>query len=106
MKKRRRFTDQFKADAIALVENGGSVEEVARDLDIETSCLYAWRRKANAQSENLGSEGQRAVGELPGADEVLGLRREIDRLQRENFILKKAAVILGTDSQPSVTKLS
>lgn len=106
MKKRKRFTDQFRADAVALVESGRSVEAVARDLDVETSCLYAWRRKAKAQLENFGSEGERAVGEQPVADEVLELRRQVDRLQRENNILKKAAVILGTDSQPSVTKSS
>ena len=49
----------------------------------------------------FGSEGLRAVGEEPAADELPRLRREILTLKLENDILKKAAVILGTRAQPS-----
>ena len=52
------------------------------------------------QPAQLGSEGGRAVGEEPAADELRRLRREIANLKLENDILKKAAVILGTKPQP------
>ena len=45
----------------------------------------------------LGSGGVRAVGEEPAADELRRLRRENANLKLENDILKKAAVILGTN---------
>ena len=43
------------------LEAGRPVLEVARDFEIETSCLYAWIRKAKKQSEQFGSEGLRAA---------------------------------------------
>jgi len=38
----------------------------------------------------------RAVGEQSEADALRALRRQVARLQAENDILKKAAIILGT----------
>ena len=92
---RKRYTAEFKAQAVGLVGLGKPVVEVAEDLAIGTSLLYGWMRKG-AQPGQLGSEGLRAVGEEPAADELPRLRREIATLKLENDILKKAAVILGT----------
>ena len=92
---RRRFTAEFKAQAVALVDAGKPVAEVAQDLEISEGGLYAWVRQS-AQPAQLGSAGLRAVGEEPAADELRRLRRENANLKLENDILKKAAVILGT----------
>jgi len=92
---RRRYTAEFKAQAISLVEMGKPVGEVAQDLEISEGVLYAWVRKGSPATQ-LGSPGRRAGGEPPAADELRGLRREIAHLKLENDILKKAAVILGT----------
>ena len=43
---RRTFTPQFKKDAVALVEAGRSVNEVAHDLGIARSLLQRWRRSS------------------------------------------------------------
>jgi len=91
---RRRFSADFRAQAVELVGLGKPVPEVAEDLGIGTSILYRWVRAAH-----LGSEGHRAVGEEAAADEVRRLRRENANLRLENDILKKAAVILGTKPQ-------
>lgn len=95
---RRRYSSEFKAQAISLVEMGKPVGEVAEDLEISEGVLYAWVRKG-APANQLGSAGPRAVGERPGADELGRLRREITQLKLENDILKKAAVILGSRTQ-------
>lgn len=95
---RKRYTAEFKAQAIGLVELGKPVPDVARDLGISEGVLYGWVRK-NSQAAQLGSEGLRAVGEEPAADELRRLRRENANLKLENDILKKAAVILGTKPQ-------
>jgi transposase len=92
---RKRYTAEFKAQAIGLVGVGKPVSDVARDLGISEGLLYKWVRKGS-QAAHLGSEGLRAVGEEPAADEVRRLRRENANLKLENDILKKAAVILGT----------
>jgi transposase len=92
---RKRYTPEFKAQAVELVGLGKPVAEVAEDLGISSSILYGWVRK-DAQPAQFGSEGGRAVGEAPAADELRRLRRENAHLKLENDILKKAAVILGT----------
>ena len=104
VKKRRRFTAEFKAQAVELVEAGSDVQSVAADLDIDPSCLYSWYKKAKSQPANLGSGGQRAVGEETEADEIRRLRAENARLSRENMVLKKAAIILGTSNHSSDEK--
>lgn len=95
---RKRYTPEFKAQAVGLVNLGKPVSEVAEDLGIGSSLLYGWVQK-EAQPTQVGSEGLRAVGEQPAADELRRLRREIADLRLENDILKKAAVILGTKPQ-------
>jgi transposase len=96
---RRRYTAEFKAQAVELVNHGKPVPEVAEDLGIGANILYRWARKASTPAQ-LGSEGLRAVGEEAAADELRRLRREMIDLKLENDILKKAAVILGTKPQP------
>ena len=95
---RKRYTAEFKAQAVELVALGKSVPEVAEDLEVGAGILYGWVRKG-AQPAQLGSAGHRAGGEEPAADELRRLRREITNLKLENDILKKAAVILGTKPQ-------
>ncbi len=92
---RRRYNEEFKARAVDLVRSGRAVPEVAQELGIGRGILYRWVGKVNRAAE-LGSEGPGAAGEETAADELRGLRRENTRLKLENDILKKAAVILGT----------
>lgn len=102
MKQRKRYTTEFKAQAVELLATGKPVPELAQELRISSNLLYNWR--AEAQSPQLGSAGVPAPGGNPGADELRALRRENARLQIENDILKKAAVILGTKIQVSSGK--
>jgi len=99
----KRYTSDFKAQAVELVGLGKPVPEVAKDLGVGTSILYGWVRK-DAPPAQLGSAAPRAVGEEPAADELRRLRREIASFKLENDILKKAAVILGTKPQPQLAR--
>lgn len=89
---RRRYSAEFKAQAIGLVEHGKPVAEVAQELEISEGVLYAWVRQ--------GAPAGHAAGEEPAANELGRLRREVAKLKMENDILKKAAVILGTKPLP------
>ena len=102
IRSRKRYTAEFKAQAVALLETGKPIAEVAQELCIASDLLYSWRRLS--QGSQLGSAGARAAGELSEADELRALRRENLRLQQENDILKKAAVILGTKLPPNAGK--
>ena len=98
-KSRKRYTAEFKAQAVELLEAGRPVPELAEELCISSNLLYAWRRAA--ERAQVGSEGLRAVGERDEADDLRAMRRELARLRQENDILKKAAVILGTKPRPN-----
>lgn len=101
-KTRRRFTAEFKAQAVELLAAGRPAAELAHELGIGLDLIYAWRRKA--QGEQIRSAATPAGGESGAAEELLSLRREVALLRQENDILKKAAVILGTRPPSSDAK--
>jgi len=90
--KRRKYTDEFKAEAVRLVlEQGLSVSQVAEDLGISRNLLSTWRKKI---SEDItGSD------EVSSAKEVERLRRENAVLREERDILKKAARYFAKESK-------
>jgi transposase len=95
-KPRRTFTPEFKVQAVKLVtEQGRSVAEAARDLDLSESLLRGWKQA-------LAAEGDRAFpgqGHLPALEEELRrLRAENKRLQMERDILKKATAFFARES--------
>lgn len=99
---RKRYTAEFKSQAVALVKMGKPVAEVSHELCIGSGVLYEWLRMA-APSAPVDSP---AISSTPGAQEseaqeLRRLRREMADLKLENDILKKAAVILGTKTPHS-----
>ncbi|WP_138289708.1 transposase [Peteryoungia desertarenae] len=60
---RRRWSDDFKARAVAeALEPGSSVSAIARRLDIHPSQLFSWRRAAlGPHKKSIGSSGHQAV---------------------------------------------
>jgi len=101
-KPRQRYSPEFKAQAVELIGTGKPVTQIAEELCIGSNLLYKW--KLQSQGVQVGSEGPRAVGERSAADDLRSLRRENAFLRVENDILKKAAIILGTRTQPNFEK--
>ena len=94
-RQRRQFTDEFKAGAVRLVvEEGRSVTQVAKDLDLTASALGEWVKRAKAD------QGRGAVGVVTSSerDELARLRRENRQLKMERDILKKAAAFFAKES--------
>ncbi len=91
MRKRRRFSQEFKIDAVSMVvDQGRDLYEVAKELEIRPDILRKWRKK-------FESDGQSAFpgsGRLkPEEADLRRLRRENERLRMERDILKKAVAI-------------
>jgi transposase len=84
----RRFTVEFKREAVALVrERGVSVAQAARDLGLHVNLLHRWIKAAR----NHGSEAFPGHGRLrPDDAEMARLKRELARAKAERDILKKA----------------
>ena len=93
MTKRRRYSEEFKREAVCLVtEEGYSTAEAARSLGIHANLLRTWRRKyASAESADTAmSEDERK--------ELHRLREENRRLRMEREILKKAAAFFANEN--------
>lgn len=94
-KTRRRFSDEFKADAVSLViDQGYSVSEAARRLGVERSVLDRWCRKHRQQGS--GTPGRQ---EDDRDAEIKKLREEVRKLQIEKDILKKGGLVLNRSMQ-------
>ncbi|MEE3624769.1 transposase [Nitrospirillum sp. BR 11752] len=96
---RRSFTDEFKQEAVALLESSGRpLEHIARELGIQPSMLRNWRRRVDRPGQAPQVPKQQAVPAQAVADpaaEIARLRRENERLRMEREILKKTLSILS-----------
>lgn len=94
-RKRRAFSDEFRASAVRLVlEEGKSISEVARDLDLTPSGLGEWVKQAKAD-RGAGPPGAVTSSER---EELTRLRQENRKLKMEREILKKAAAFFAKES--------
>ena len=92
---RRKYTDEFKAGAVRLVlDEGKTVGQVARDLDLTDSALRVWVERARAD-RGKGKPGALTTAER---EELARLRKENRRLLMERDILKKAAAFFAKES--------
>lgn len=88
-RKRRRFTEEFKAEAVQMLLDGHSAGPICQRLGLSSpNILYRWKR------ELIRRGGSTATG-LDGR--VRELEAELRRVERERDILKKALVIFGRD---------
>ena len=93
---RRKFTREFKLEAIRLIrERGVSYVQAAQDLGVHQSVLRNWV-KAFADDPQHAFPGQ---GQMkPEQAEIALLRRELTKLKAERDILKKAAAYFAKES--------
>jgi len=96
MTTRKRYTKEFKLDAIRLVtERGYSGAEAARNLGINANMLRRWVREYGSDE----SQAFRGNGKLtPEQAELRRLRAENRQLKLEREILKKAAAFFAKES--------
>jgi transposase-like protein len=89
--KRRRFTAEFKAEAVKrLLEGGKGLSEVATELGLSPGRLSGWR------SEHLAAGSAEALAQRKAEQaELQRLKRENKRLGEEVEILRKAAAFFA-----------
>ena len=92
-KTRRKFTAEFKAEAVALSRQAGmTVAQAASDLGLTAGQLYRWQKEL----AKLGGEAFPGNGRLrPAEEELARLRRENAQLRMERDILKKATAFFA-----------
>ena len=86
-KRRRRFTEEFKREAVALLMDGHSASSVAERLGLSNpNLLYRWKSALLTESGPIAESLETRVRQLEA---------ELQRVTRERDILKKALAIFG-----------
>lgn len=97
MTTRKKYTKEFKLDAISLVLDQEYTRiEAARSLEINGTMLGRWIKEH--QSDD--AQAFRGNGKLtPEQEEIRKLKRQVKRLEMEKDILKKATVFFAKETK-------
>ena len=94
--RRRKFSREFKLEAVRLVKDRGvAVAQAARDLDVHEDVLRKWVRALPGDPQHaFPGQGQMK----PEQQEIDRLRKEVAKLRAERDILKKAAAFFASEA--------
>ncbi len=97
MTSRKKYSKEFKLDAVSLViEQDYSIADAARSLGINANMLGRWAKQHRSE------EGQafRGNGKLtPEQEENRKLKARVKRLEMERDILKKATAFFAAETK-------
>ncbi len=98
MELRKHYTKEFKLDAISLVvDQGFTIAEAARSLEIRANMLGRWIRESQADTNGQAFRGN---GKLTAEqEEIRRLKLENKQLKLEKQILKEAAVFFARETK-------
>ena len=93
-RERRKFSDEYKAEMVALVRSSGkSIGEISRDLDLTETAVREWVQRADVDG------GKRNGLTTAEREELSRLRRQVRVLEEERSILKKAATFFAKETR-------
>lgn len=90
--RRRKFSKQFKIDAVELtLKEEKTVKEIADDLGIRVALLYRWRQNhLTAKEDAFPGTGHAKDAE---SERIRQLERQLRLVTEEREILKKACAV-------------
>jgi transposase len=97
-RKRREFDSNFKLEVARMVRDQGlSISEVCRSMDLGESSVHRWVTQYDA--ERAGGAGGAGTGKPLTADQqrIRQLELENRRLKEDNEILKKASAFFARE---------
>ena len=93
MTKRRKYSPEFKREAIALTKQPGvSCRQIAMEIGINPNLLSRWKKEAE-QASSAVFQGSGS----PRDEEVARLKRENARLKKERDFLREAATFFARE---------
>lgn len=96
MSKRKKYSKEFKHDAVRLVtEQGYSIAEAARNLGLNYNMLGRWKRESEELEDVFRGNGKLTPDQL----ELRQLKAENRQLRMEREILKKATAFFAKESK-------
>ena len=98
MATRKKYSKEFKLDAVSLVlEQGYSRKEAATSLDLNAPMLGRWVKEPQAETDGQAFRGN---GQLTADQEqIRQLRAQVKRLEMERDILKKATAFFAAETR-------
>ena len=98
-KERRKYSKEFKLEAIRTYENGERpAAEVERELGITAGMISKWKESLNKQPKK--EEAFPGNGRLPNTEaHIRQLEREIAILKEDKEILKKVLTMYSKDGR-------
>lgn len=101
--KKGTYDEQFKSDAVALLESGRKAAQLARELGVSPWNLRDWKERYGAGTAAVSQPQARSAGlanaggssTVAAAVEIAALRHELDSIRAQNDILKKALAIVA-----------
>tara|TARA_Y100000589_G_scaffold325753_1_gene364238 strand:- start:908 stop:1216 length:309 start_codon:yes stop_codon:yes gene_type:complete len=98
-RQRRSFSPEFKHDSASLVvDQGYSMTEAGRAVDVHENTLRKWVRQLEAER---GGSTPKSNALTPEQQRIQELEARVNRLEREKTILKKATALLMSDDLKS-----
>jgi len=98
-KKHRAYTEEFKAEALALHKSSGkSASQIERELGITAGLLTRWRDKYQVVSQEPGGLSLEPSDLEAAKREIKRLERELREIAEEREILKKVVNIFSRKS--------
>lgn len=88
---RRRFSQEFKVQAVELAEQLGSFRVAAERLGVSDDSIRLWKSTFDGTSKGSVAEQAQEV------EEIKKLKKQIIELEKTNYILKKAAAFFSQD---------
>ena len=94
MSKRRKFSEEFKREAVGLTRQpGAQLSQVARDIGVGAGILGRWRREFETDKTKAFSGSG-----VPRDQEMATLKRELVRVRKERDFLRDAAAFFARES--------
>jgi transposase len=93
MTKRKKYTKEFKEEAVKLVTEQGYKQSVAaKNLGVTANNLYNW-------IQNFKGQAAKKPGKGSENEELIRLKKENHQLRLEREILKKAAAFFANETK-------
>jgi transposase len=97
MNKRRKYTREFKIEAIRLLtDEGYTLRKAAESLGVSQNSLSTWKKQLQDEADSARL-GDRPV--VSRDEEIKKLQQENRRLRMERDILKKATAFFANDQR-------
>ena len=98
MRRRRKYSAEFKREAVALAnQQGVTKSQIGGELDINPNMITHWQREmtANGSKAFLGQGAARD-------EEMAALKCEDNQLRKERDFLREAATFFASDQKRSI----